>query len=294
MAVVRNEITLLPHFLAHYRRLGVGSFLIADNLSDDGSREYLLEQADVALFSVDTEYKHSHYGVAWQQAMLGSLCLNKWVLLADADEFLIYPDCENRPLAEFIAEIEAGGCDCIRVDMIDMYPFGDLDEADFTRQTPFEAAPWFDRNPLQPWRLGSGFFSNAPALISNLRHRLDPAAEPNAFTSKKLALFRHKPWMRFSQGLHDAADIQPAQQAIWFAHFKYHSGFKRKVETEIRRGQHFDNAREYRRYAGMLPHGPGRLPTPRPSTTPSTGGGFRPTFPATGSRTAIAPPWTMP
>ena len=35
-------MTVLPHFLAHYRGLGVGCFVMVDNLSDDGTREYLL------------------------------------------------------------------------------------------------------------------------------------------------------------------------------------------------------------------------------------------------------------
>ncbi|XSG84597.1 MAG: glycosyltransferase family 2 protein [Methylohalobius sp. ZOD2] len=252
VAVVRNEMTLLAHFLSYYRDLGVRSFLIVDNLSDDGSREYLLEQDDVALFSADTEYKYSHYGVSWQQALVGNLCLGKWVLLADADEFLVYPDCEHRMLMDFLAEMDGQGADAVRVDMIDMYPYGELDEADFSARSPFACANWFDAAPLMTWRLGSGKFSNGVNFTSGLRHRIDPAAEPHAFVSQKYALFKYKPWMRLSEGIHGAAGMNVAARPAWFAHFKYHAGFKQKVETEIRRGQHFDNAKEYRRYAEIL------------------------------------------
>ena len=41
LSVVRNEMTVLPHFLTHYRGLGVGCFVMVDNLSDDGTREVL-------------------------------------------------------------------------------------------------------------------------------------------------------------------------------------------------------------------------------------------------------------
>lgn len=260
VAVMRNEITLLPHFLAHYRRLGIASFLIADNCSDDGTREYLLAQPDVALFSVDTEYKHSHYGVAWQQALLGNFCRNRWVVLADADEFLIYPGCEARPLADYLAEIEAAGANAVRVGMVDMYPYGDLDEADFTRQDPFHTAPWFDVRPFTPWRLGSGYYSNDPVTFNSaLRHRIDAEAEPSAFVAMKTAIVRYQPWMRFAKGLHYASGVEPSAQWAWFAHFKYHAGFKAKVETEVVRGQHFDNAREYRRYQALLAEGKGRF-----------------------------------
>ncbi len=252
VVVVRNEMIMLPHFLNHYRQQGVRCFLMVDNLSDDGTREYLLEQPDVGLFSADTEYKNSHYGVAWQQALLGNFCLNKWVLLADADELLVYPKCEKMPLAKFIASVEREGADCIRTDMVDMYPYDNLDDADFTVKSPFTAAKWFDATPFAEWQLGKGFFSNAPGLLSNLRHRITPVSDPNAFTAQKYGLLRYKPWMRLSQGIHDAAGVKVATQGAWFAHFKYHAAFKHKVETEILRGQHFDNAKEYIRYAEIL------------------------------------------
>lgn len=253
LAAMRNEIKLLPHFLAHYRQLGARAFLIADNLSDDGTREFLLEQPDVALFSADTEYKHSHFGVAWQQAILGNFCIGQWVLLADADELLVYPDCEEVSLVDYLATLEREGADCVRTMMVDMYPYGDLGEADFRQATPFAAAPWFDRVPALTWRLGSGHFSNSRNWTSALRHRIDTAAVPHGFVVQKYALFRYQPGIRLSQGIHYMAGFrQLAQRPVWFAHFKYHAGFKDKVEQEIHRGQHFDNAKEYRRYAAML------------------------------------------
>jgi hypothetical protein len=136
--------------------------------------------------------------------------------------------------------------------MIDMYPFDNLDDADLTMHSPFTAAKWFDATPFEEWHLGNGCFSNAPGLLSNLRHRITPISEPNAFTAQKYGLLRYKPWMRLSQGIHDAAGVKVASQGAWFAHFKYHAAFKHKVETEIRRGQHFDNAKEYIRYAEVL------------------------------------------
>jgi hypothetical protein len=106
--------------------------------------------------------------------------------------------------------------------------------------------------PLKKWRLGSGYFSNSTNFTSSLRHRLSPDSEPNAFTSQKFALFRYVPWLRFSEGLHSQSGIKLSQSVAWLAHFKYHSEFKKKVQAEIVRGQHFDNAKEYRRYAQLI------------------------------------------
>lgn len=255
--VVRNEMTMLPHFLAHYRAQGVRAFIVVDNISDDGSREHLLAQPDVILYSADGEYRESTFGVSWQQTVLAHHCLGKWALVADADEFLVYPGCETRPLTEVVADVGAAGYDAVRVDMVDMYPFGDLADADFRAQSPFEAAPWHDREPLQPRWLVSGFYSNAPNFVSSLRHRQMPFADPDDFTSQKYCLVRYAPWMRFPAGLHNVANARIAPEPLAFAHFKYHAGFKAKVEQEVSRKQHYGGAQEYRKYLGMLAEGQG-------------------------------------
>ncbi|QEQ95868.1 glycosyltransferase family 2 protein [Neptunomonas concharum] len=259
ISVMRNEIIMIKHFLEHYRKLGVKVFIIADNCSDDGTREYLYEQEDVILYSSDTQYKYSHYGVAWQQSILANYCLNKWVLVADADELLVYPDDDKVSIQDFVSISESLGVDCIRTDMIDMYPYGDLNKADFVKEKPFDAANWFDSTPLTEWHIGSGRFSNRSSHVSSLRHRIDPDSEPNAFTSQKYALFKYKPWLRLSQGIHDISGAIVSETPIAFAHFKYHAGFKKKIEDEIARAQHYDGAKEYKRYSAMLAEGSGNF-----------------------------------
>src|SRR5262249_33791224 len=81
VCVVRNERHMLPHFLAHHRRLGAAHFVVVDNLSDDGTRDWLRAQPDVVLYSADTDYRDSHFGVAWQQAVLAAHAQGRWALL---------------------------------------------------------------------------------------------------------------------------------------------------------------------------------------------------------------------
>jgi hypothetical protein len=259
VAVARNESLLLPHFLAHYRGLGATHFVIVDNLSDDGSREWLLQQPDVTVYSADTEYRHSNFGVAWQEAVLGAHGLGRWAVLADVDEFLVYRGSASRNLVELTRSMQADGADSGVVLMVDMYPQGDLDTADFATDEPFSAAGYHDCHPLLPWRLGAGAYSNSATWLSALRHRLIPASAPNMYTSQKVALIRYRPWMRFAEGLHYASGVTPARERLAFAHFKYHRGFREKVMQEIARKQHFDNASEYRRYINMLSEAGGRF-----------------------------------
>ncbi|WP_325648024.1 glycosyltransferase family 2 protein [Ideonella sp.] len=259
VAVARNERVLMPHFLQHYRKLGVRHFVLIDNLSDDGTREYLLSQPDVVLYSVDSQYRLSHYGVAWQQAVLAAHGLGRWAVLADIDEFMVFEGCEQTPLLDWLRQQQAQGFDGVRGGMIDMYPAGSLTSADFEQVAPFDAAPYFDRHPLLPWRLGSGWYSNAPSTVSALRHRLIPGSAPNQYTSQKLIALRYMPWVRLSQGVHYASGVKVSPQHAWLAHFKYHAGFARKVQEEVARKQHFNGAEEYRQYMSLLAEASGTL-----------------------------------
>jgi hypothetical protein len=252
ISVLRNEILMLPHFFDHYRSIGVKTFIMVDNLSNDGSREYILNQPDVILYSADTNYNKSHYGVLWQQAVISNHCLNKWALIADIDEFLVFPDIENQNLATYLQRVEEDGYDCVGVNMVDMYPRGDLAAADFKKTPPFECAPYFDREATNSYVISGGVYSNHTSKVSGLRHRLNPDAPADAYTSQKYPLIKYKPWMMFSEGLHDARGMRVLPDSIYFAHFKYHAGFKEKALIEIDREQHYGNAIEYKQYLSLL------------------------------------------
>ena len=251
VCVVRNERMMIPHFLAHYRQLGARHFVFVDNGSDDGTAEYLLAQPDVVLYATDTDYRDSHYGVCWQQAVLAAHAPGRWAVVADADELLLYRDCETVPLPELVRRLDVLGHDAACVLMLDMYPRGALRDTDFARVGPAQAN-WFDREPLLRWRLGTGLYSNAPTWLSALRHRLIPHSPPNAFTAQKIALLRYRPWVRLSEGLHYATGLAPAAEPLFFGHYKYHAGFREKVLLEIERRQHYDGASEYAQYTAMI------------------------------------------
>ncbi|MCE6967050.1 glycosyltransferase family 2 protein [Cereibacter sphaeroides] len=251
----RNELHLLPHFLDHYRGLGVNGFMFTDNLSDDGSLNFLLEQPDVAVFSAEADFSMTQGGTDWKLAMMAQFRVGKWSLVADADEFLIYPGYETTDLPTFLKGVEASGADAVRSFMLDMYPKHDLAEADLTIHDPFSAAGWCDRNPFSVTSLSLGAFSNYPSYTSGLRHRLITDASPSDFTAQKIPLLRYMPWMRVARSLHSVGGIRLAQQDVLFAHFKYTSEFKKKVQIEVNRGQYFNNAEEYRKYLALLAEG---------------------------------------
>jgi len=263
IAVMRNERFMLKHFLAHYRALGVGAFLVADNGSDDGTLEHLAAQPDVAVFSADTPYSESRYGVLWQEALLANFRVGRWSLVADADEFLFWsmPSADGRVSGDLPALLRGADyrdTDLVRLSMLDVYPSGPLADARFIHG-PFADATHIDRTPLRTENTMRGPWGNCDSVTSNLRHRLmeqmgQPAAR-NLFVAQKFALMRYQPWMQFSAGLHYAVGGKVATRALGFAHFKYNSEFYTKAQAEVARGQHFNSAEEYRKYLALLSEG---------------------------------------
>ena len=256
IACLRNERLMLPHFLDHYRARGVAGFLIADNGSDDGSFEYLADQPDVALFTVDTDYSASHYGVSWQQALMANFRVGRWSLVADADELVLFgAQADGGGLPDLTARMEAEGADAARVFMLDMYPHGPLSDADFTTAPPFEQAAFVDAQPFLQVSGARGPYSNSPTWTSALRHRLMPGSRAELFVAQKYAMLRYQPWMRLSAGLHFVANARVARQEMIFAHFKYNAAFHARAQAEVARQQHFNNAEEYRKYLMLAAEG---------------------------------------
>ncbi|MCC5964017.1 MAG: glycosyltransferase family 2 protein [Rhodobacteraceae bacterium] len=259
IAVMRNEAVMLPHFLAHYRRLGAGAFLVVDNGSDDGTLEALLAQPDVSVFSTDTPYRLSSYGVDWQEALMAQFRLGKWSLLADADELAFWrlPDADGHvrgDLPKLLEGADFAQCDAVRLLMLDLYPDQPLSQVPLTR-APFAEAGWLDRKPLlRDWQ-GRGPWSNCETVTSALRHRLmaqgGAPARANLFVAQKYALLKYHPLMRLSAGLHYLTGARVAARDLALGHFKYHAAFHAKAEAEVARGQHFNNAEEYRQYLGL-------------------------------------------
>ena len=96
-STVRNEGLRLPYFLDHHRKLGVDHFIVVDNGSDDGSVEWLAAQPDV---SVWTTRGLQTVSVRARLADLAAAPVRPghWCLTLDADEILVYPYHESRPI----------------------------------------------------------------------------------------------------------------------------------------------------------------------------------------------------
>ena len=255
-STLRNERIRLPYFLEYYRNLGVSHFLMVDNASDDGTREYLAEQPDVSLWTTRAGYKQSRFGMDWMMHLLWRYGSGNWCLTVDVDEFLVYPFSETRPLRALTDWLDSAGTRSFSAMLLDMYPKGAMHEQPYAEgQNPFEIAQYFDsgnyvisRNPTYRnlWIQGGPrarmFFADqpkkAPAMNKIPLVKWDPSY---AYVSST--------HMMLPRGLNltyeDSGGEKPSGCLL---HAKFLDTFALKAEEELRRGQHYAESHEYRAY----------------------------------------------
>lgn len=263
-ACLRNERIRLPYFLDYYRRLGVGHFLIVDNGSDDGSTEYLVGHDDVSLWRTLAGYRQARFGMDWVGWLLFRHGHGHWCLTVDADEFLVYPFCDTRPLPALADWLDSSGLRSFPAMLLDMYPRGPVDAVPYAEgQNPFEIAQWFDaanytvtRNPefrnlwIQGGPRARAFFADRPAQAPALNKI------PLVKWRRRYA-YVHSTHMLLPRGLNLTYDQWGGELASGaLLHAKFLHTLREKADEEARRGQHYAGGREYAAYRAGLAESP--------------------------------------
>ncbi len=144
-STMRNEAVRLPFWLDHHRALGVDHFLIVDNDSDDGTRDYLSDQPDVSVWRTPASYRLSRFGVDWLTWLQMRYGHDHWCLTLDADEILIYPFHDTRPLPALTEWLDGEQIRSFGALMLDMYPKGPISAAPYSAgDDPRDTLGWFD------------------------------------------------------------------------------------------------------------------------------------------------------
>ena len=144
-ATIRNEAERLPWFLKHYRALGVDHFLIVDNDSTDASRDLLVGQPDVSLWLTARSYRAARYGMDWLNGLLMRYGHGHWCVTVDADELLVYPEHETRPLPALTEWLAAEGAAAMGCLMLELFPKGPLSATRHAPgQDPTGVLPFYD------------------------------------------------------------------------------------------------------------------------------------------------------
>jgi hypothetical protein len=288
-ARLRNEAGRLPHFLEYYRHLGVDHFFLIDNESTDETTELLIVQPDVTLYHALGSYRSARGGLDWLNPLLDCYGTGAWCLTVDADELLFYPGIEHRRLPDLCRALEREGAQAVACTMLDMYAEGLVHENPYEPGTAFLAAcPWFDPAPYwhavtradcPPHEIYGGvrqrvFFPHwhDPTLAVRLSERFFNLVNRSALVHRqtwlqarrlarppnltKVPLVRWQRGCRYLASTHKISEVTLSAGSAVLLHFKFLGEFRKKAALEVRRGEYFDGAREYRTYQTMMDQDP--------------------------------------
>lgn len=140
ICVIKNEINKIESFMEHYRKLGIEKFVFLDNLSTDGTTEYLCAQEDTIVYSSEQEYSSARR-VAWINRLLALHGINRWCMIVDSDELVTYVGCEQHRISEVVEKAVKNKYDRILGFMLDMYSesslFQGVEEKDYIEKCRF-------------------------------------------------------------------------------------------------------------------------------------------------------------
>lgn len=249
--VVRNEKLRLPSTLRHHRSLGVRRFFALDNGSTDGTLDYLCGEPDVHVFSTNSSYAESNYGVAWTNELLNAFGNGHWTLTIDADEQFIFPHYEWITLPQFCDFLDSIGAEAVPSLLLDMYPGLAIRDATHDPNRPLlETCNYFDRAPYQMHRTNRcPYFEISGGVRERMFVQNRVQFHPPSIS--KVPLVRWKPGTQFVSSTHYLSDVNLAPILASLLHFKFLSDFHERAQTEVARGEHYENAREYRVYLQM-------------------------------------------
>jgi hypothetical protein len=253
----------MPHFLAHYRAIGIEHFYFADDRSTDGTREYLIGQPDCTV--VETDYSLSEE----VDGMPGKIRVTRevpeeiigpgWIFVADADEFLILPEPYEK-IGDLTGDLDAKGeISCVGA-MVDFYPRTLAERFVDRDMNPFEAFPFFDCGPYFVWEQGKTI---PLMLFGGVRHRLNEwmfaRDKAKVWRVYRPTILQKVPLIKWGNGMYPDKNSHVATKApytgtqVVLAHFKFYPDLDQKVDEAIESNFYQGSSYYYRILKHYLP-----------------------------------------
>ena len=212
-----------------------------------------MEQKDVTLYHTADSYSEANFGIDWVSSLLKEHHREgKWNLVVDADELLVLEEEENlRSLCRMMEETNKDALGTILVDLYSDKPI---------RETPYrpgieilEECCWHDKHVYTTFSPYGGPHRRGVAYQGGVRSRTFGI---DTVVLNKVPLFRYRSQMKLREGMHwiEGADLLHGKGLL--LHFKFIDSFHNYAEREAKRGEHWNDASEYKKYHYALQRNP--------------------------------------
>ena len=250
---IRNEAQRLPWFVEYYRNKGVAKFFVVDNGSDDETVFWLLRQRDIYVWRSEYSFNRANFGSVWFELLLRRYGIGRWCLIVDADEIFVYPDCENKSLVRLCRDLDWENKKVMTALLLDMYSDKPVSATLYETGRDFlEFCPYFDRQFYHRKYDFAGPFRNSTFYFGGVRQRV--FGEDGDFLLSKVALVKYHENFILGGGQHwtNRPVDEISGETGCLLHFKFLSKFQEYVTQEVRRKEHYHDAKQYRHYLKRL------------------------------------------
>lgn len=243
--VERNEMLRLPFFLQHYRNLGVTKFFFIDNNSDDGSYEFLSTQNDCYVFWTNDSYIQAGAGMIWINQLVDTYVdSNQWYLIVDADELLIYPNCEQYNLRKLTTFLDKSNFELLASFMLDMFPKSLEQQLKVKHgENLINFIPYFYNHYEVYDYIHAPYVHHIGGIFYYFGQYLKLTKTPLMKKSANI-----KPLF----STHNTTPALTATISSVLLHFKFLGDFQSDANTEIKRKEHTQGGRSYRIYSKIF------------------------------------------
>ncbi len=235
--VCHNDIEILPSFLQHYRALGITRFICVDDASKDGTKELLLTQSDVDLWTSPIRYSEARRGRQWREQLFEIYGKNRWYVNVDSDEFLVFADSETKSISDLVKAMERAGDKRLAAPMLDMYR--GADQKTLKANDP----PWLFSDHLDADSYTMALEKRGVSITGGPRGR--KFGEQNELMKYPVIYWDDACY--FGSSPHRPLPYGRNFPKTWGAllHFKFFVNYKEKISEAVQEKQHFGGSAHY-------------------------------------------------
>ncbi len=243
---IYNEMNRLPFFLEHYRKLGISKFIIIDNNSTDNCQEFLLSQSDVHIFWTNSCHLQSSSGMSWIKSLKDKyIPENSWYLVVDADEFLVYPNYEQKPLNILIDYMEENTYQALPSFMLDMYAKTIKEQLTIQPTDNFiKASPFFYNYYRFIDNIIPPFFDVYGGIFYKLSNQM--------IRLVKVPLVKNTKDLHYIMGNHNTTPVNFSDITSCLLHFKFIGDFQSNSKMMVQEKRHYAGSIMYKHYQDIF------------------------------------------
>jgi len=246
LGAVKNDLERVKLQVEYHRGIGIKHFAYIDNMSTDGTFEWLKEQPDVSLFLTEETF-NAEAKDAWRRLVTDILGYDKWYLVLDSDELFMYPGIEKKNINVYIDFLESQKIKSAFSPMIDMYTKGRLFEKDNAADEILNSYRYFDatytqRNVFSKYHVAGG--PRARVLVpANLeKYALIKLSEDMLMTTHQNFPYKY--------------NFETKGAIAFLLHYKFLPEDIKKYEEYIASGSHYNGSVWYKTYLNAFKRNP--------------------------------------